>query len=120
MEKHPLFRKCPPWVEILEIFRILELPTEFPYSFTKDMINIEFSSHAVALLYPYYKPCKAKQFLENTMDQVRWITVLRHCLFLHGYRMDRQETTRNYNKVILYTISRSTDTLCSRISVDFS
>ena len=120
MESHPLFRKIPPWIEILDIFKILDLPTEFPYSFTKDMIQLDFSSYAKDLLYPYYKPCKAKQFLDNIMDEIRWITVLRHCLFLHGYTMDRQETTREYKKVIIYTISRSTDSIHTMVAVDFS
>ena len=119
MESHPLFRKVPPWTDILDVFRILDLPTEFPYCFVKDSLSLEFSSDAVALLYPYYKPCKAKQFLED-MNQVRWITVLKHCLTVHGYSVDRQETTKDYKKVILYTIVRVTDSLKQSVAVDFS
>jgi len=120
MESHPLFRKVPPWTDILDVFKMLNLPTEFPYSFVKDTINLEFSSDAVALLYTYYKPCKAKLFFEEDMTKIRWITVLNHCLNVNGYSMERQETTRDYKKVILYTIVRVTDSLKQAVAVDFS
>ena len=82
------------------------------------MLKMEHSHYASALLQPYYKPCKAKQFLEN-LTSVRWITVLRHCLMVHGHSIERQETTRNYKKVILYTITRDSS-LQASIAVDFS
>lgn len=84
---------------------MLHLSTEPPFTFTKDLISLEQSAEAVALLEPYYVPCKARQFLDHT-DQLRWITILRHILLPNGYVIVKQETTRNKKKTILYTIDR--------------
>lgn len=103
--RHPVLREVPPLSLIWEILHMLHLSTEPPFTFTKDLISLEQSAEAVALLEPYYVPCKARQFLDHT-DQLRWITILRHILLPNGYVIVKQETTRNKKKTILYTIDR--------------
>jgi hypothetical protein len=103
--RHPLFREIPPVSVVWEVLKLLNLSTEPPFTFTKDLLLIENSDEAAALLEPYYMPCKARQFLDHT-DQLRWITVLRHILLPNGYVIQKQETTRNKKKTILYTIDR--------------
>jgi len=119
MANHPLFRQIPPWIIVLEVLTLLRLPREFPATFQKQDIHLEKSVEAVALLEPYYIPCKARKFLDYTTD-LRWITILRHSLLPHGYVLSIQETTRNKQKAIFYTIERAYSTLHEAIKLDFS
>ena len=119
VEQHALFRKIPPWLLILRVFSLLNLPTEIPYTFQKQDIKIDNSIEIVSLLEPYYIPCKAKQFLEHTPVH-RWITILRHLLTPHGYVILSQETTRDKKKVIFYSIERAQSVIREAIQMDFS
>lgn len=124
-KQHPLFRKLPPWTLVLDVCKLLRLPTDFaetpssPVTFTKDDLNMDASEEAVALLYGYYKPCKATQFLDR-IDQVIWITVLKHCLLVHGYKISRHETTRLKKKVIQYTIEKMVEEAQQEIVISFA
>jgi len=113
-----VFRKPPPWTLILEVFSLLNLSSDFPTTFTKNDLKVENFSAAAGLLEPYYLPCKVKLYLEYT-DSVRWITIIRHILAVHGYTIKNIETTRNKKKVIFYTIERLSD-LRTAVSIDFS
>lgn len=104
-DKHPLFREIPPWDIVKEVLRLLNLSSDIPSTFQKSDLTLDNSDSAVDLLFPYYIPCKAKQFLDYT-DAVRWVTILRHILHPHGYIILSQETTRQRKKTILYTIDR--------------
>lgn len=118
----PVLREVPPWTTVLEILALLNLPSEIPYTFQKGDISLENKEQAADLLYPYYIPCKAKQFLDHT-DEVKWITILRHILLPQGYVILRQETTRQKKKAIFYTIERMSvieGPLKSDVKVDFS
>jgi hypothetical protein len=119
MASHPLFRTQPPWTTVLEVLALLRLPREFPTTFQKHDIVLEQSAEAVAILEPYYIPCKARKFLDYTTE-TRWITILRHILLPHGYGIVIQETTRNKQKAIFYTIERAYNTLREAIKLDFS
>jgi len=114
-----LFRQIPPWTLILQILSKLRISTEFPCTFQKQDIYLDDSIELVGLLEPYYIPCKAKQFLTYT-DANRWIVILRHLLFPHGYVLVIQETTRNTKKAIFYTIERAHGTLKEAVQMDFS
>jgi hypothetical protein len=103
--RHPVLREIPPLPLVWDILQMLNLNTDPPFTFTKDLIRLEKASEAAALLEPYYLPCKARQFLDHT-DQLRWVTILRHILLPNGYVVVKQETTRNRKKTILYTIDR--------------
>jgi len=119
MDSHPLFRTQPPWTTVLEVLALLRLPREFPATFQKQDMDLTNSAEAVALLEPYYIPCKARKFLDYTTE-LRWITILRHILLPHAYVLTIQETTRNKQKAIFYTIERAYNTLREAIKLDFS
>ena len=114
-----LFRKSPPWTTILEIMSLLNISSEFPTTFQKCDLKTENFISAAGLLEPYYLPCKVTLYLTYT-DAVRWITILRHILGVHGYTITSLETTRNNKKAIFYTIERMAGNLRSAVSVDFS
>jgi hypothetical protein len=116
---HPLFRSVPPWTLVLDLLKMLGLSTEPPFTFTRNDVQLEQSEEAATLLAPFYKPCKARQFLEYT-DQNRWITILRHVLHPHGYCLTVKETTRDKKKCMMYTIERSNGELKTAVKVDFS
>ena len=115
---HPLFRKIPPWEEVCTVLNSLKLSTDFPCTFTKDDICMDNSEETIAVLYGYYLPCKAKQFLD-TIDPVGWTVVIKHCLSAHGYTCKRQETTRAKKKVIQYTVEKILQNLDEAVVVDF-
>lgn len=121
-EKHTVLRKIPPWTTVLEVLSMLNLPSEIPYTFQKTDLRLEQAADAAALLEPYYIPCKARQFLDYT-DEVRWVTILRHILYPHGYVIQVKETTRNKKKAMLYTIDRVSvvdGALRQAVQIDFS
>ena len=113
-----LFRKPPPWSCILEVLRLLGIPTKFPTTIVKADIDLDNSAHAAYILEPYYIPCKARQFLEYT-DKQRWITILRQILNPHGWELVAKESTRGNVKVTQYTIQKNTNYIVESISVDF-
>jgi hypothetical protein len=118
----PVLREVPPWTTVLEVLSLLNLPSDIPYTFQKGDISLANKDQAADLLFPYYIPCKAKQFLDHT-DEVKWITVLRHILLPHGYVILSQETTRQKKKAIFYTIDRMSvieGPLKTAVKVDFS
>jgi hypothetical protein len=114
-----LFREIPPWDLVKSILNMLSIPNEFPITFQKKDINLSQSLDAAYSIEPYYKPCKAKKYLEN-IDDKRWITVLRHILQPHGWKIVYQETTRDKKKAILYTIQKIDDVLLKPVELDFS
>jgi len=114
-----LFRKVPPWATILEILSMLRISSEFPATFQKTDLYTENFITCSGLLEPFYLPCKVKLYLDHT-DSVRWITILRHILGVHGYCITSLETTRNKKKAIFYTVERAVGDLRTAVSVDFS
>jgi hypothetical protein len=118
-QTHPLFREIPSWVLVKDILHQLGLSQEPPFTFTKQDIRLDYSDELASLLAPYYKPCKASQFLEHT-DELRWITVIRHIIAPHGYCLSVKETSRNKKKTIFYTMERQAGMLKTAVKVDFS
>jgi hypothetical protein len=116
---HTLFREIPPLDLVKSIIGMLSIPTDFPVTFQKKDINLSQSPEAAYLLEPYYKPCKAKRYLDTT-DNTRWITVIRHILQPHGWKISYQETTRDKKKAIFYTIQPVDDVLLNPVELDFS
>jgi hypothetical protein len=114
-----LFRETPPYTTVIEVLNLLNIGTEFPCTFLKSDLRSENFIACSGLLEPYYLPCKVKLYLEHT-NEVRWITILRHILGVHGYTIKTLETTRNKKKAIFYTIERSSDNLRTAVAVDFS
>jgi hypothetical protein len=117
--KSSIFRCSPPWDTVLQVFQILQLPTEFPTEFQRNQIQTDYSDSAVALLEPYYKPAKAKQYLEYT-DEKRWCTILRQILQLHGWTLLSREMTRDRKKLVLYSVEHlSAEALNAPVQVSF-
>jgi hypothetical protein len=116
---HVLFREFPPWEIVVQILNMLNISTHFPTTFQRSDLIFDRAPEAIMLLRPYYKPCKARQYLEDVPEQ-RWITLLRHILMANGYEMKSQETTRNKKKAILYTIQKVAEPTSENIVVEFS
>ena len=106
---HILFREIPPWETVVRILNMLNIPIHFPTTFQRHELSFDRNSDVVNLLRPYYKPCKARQYLDDITEQ-RCITLLRHILVANQYEMKSQETTRNKKKAILYTIQKCAQT----------
>jgi hypothetical protein len=114
-----LFRELPPWTLVLNLFQKLGVPTEFPGTFQREALQVEHMDDLLAELHPYYKPNKAKLYLERNLCPKEWITVLRHLCEAHGYELSSKETTRYEKKVIFYTIRRTAAAKVP-LKIDFS
>jgi hypothetical protein len=119
MSSCTLFTEIPPWTIVLEALSMLNLSTDFPLTFQRQDISLERSIELAALLEPFYKPCKAKQFLEYT-DEKRWITILRQICRPHGISVSSKETTRQNKKAIIYTITKAEVDIIEPVCITFS
>lgn len=114
-----LFRELPPWTLILQLFHTLRVPTDFPATFQRQDLNLIGIDEILAELHPYYKPNKAKLYLERQLGPKECITILRQLLEAHGYELTSKETTRSSQKTIFYTIQR-TSAVKTPLKIDFS
>lgn len=114
-----LFRELPPWILVLNLFQRLGVPTEFPGTFQRETLNLEYMDDFLAELHPYYKPNKATLYLERSLGPKEWITILRHLCEAHGYELTSKETTRDGKKVVFYTIQRTAAAKVP-LKIDFS
>jgi hypothetical protein len=113
-----LFLKIPPWDVVLQVLTLLELPTTFPIVLQRHDISLNNSDEIASLLEPYYKPCKAKQFLTYT-DQRRFITILRHILQPYNICIESKETTRQKKKATIYTINKDDTIITEPVQIVF-
>jgi hypothetical protein len=118
MGKCTLFSEIPPWDLVLQVLTLLKLPTTFPAVFQRQDISLENSDEIAAMLEPYYKPCKAKQFLTYT-DQHRFITILRHILQPYTIYIESKETTRQKKKATIYTIKKDDSIITEPVQIVF-
>lgn len=103
--KH-LFRKKPELDLVKDILRGLKFTgLTDARLFHKNDISLEAFEEYLVLLEPYYLPCKAKLFLRN-FDSNKAITVLRHILRAHGYRLRAYEKLIQNKKQTFYQIER--------------
>lgn len=114
-----LFRIPPPWEVVQQVLTQLKVGPNLPVSFQKETICLDDSAELATLLLPYYVPCKGVHFLEVT-DAKRWVTVLRHILSFHNYKITTKETTQMKQKICVYTIERDTSTLEGPVIVSFN
>lgn len=88
--------------------------------FNKHDISINIFEDWLPLLEPYYLPCKAKLFLHD-FNASKAITVLRHLLRAHGYRLRAYEKVHQGVKQILYQFERELwEDLSGSLFVDFT
>jgi hypothetical protein len=73
--------------------------------FTKTDISVEAFEEFLPQLEPYYLPCKAKLFLRD-FDNNKAITVLRHLLRAHGYKLHAYEKVHQGSKLTYYQFER--------------
>jgi hypothetical protein len=103
--KH-LFRKKPTPELVSDILKSLHFTgLEDGRLFHKSDIPISAFEEWLPLLEPYYLPCKAKLFLHNFTSN-KAITVLRHLLRSHGYKLRAYEKVHQGVKQTLYQIER--------------
>ena len=114
-----IFRELPPWTLVLKLFQGLGVPTEFPGTFQREALQLDHMDDFLAELHSYYKPNKAKLYLERELGPKEWITVLRHMCEAHGYELSSKETTRDCKKTVFYTIQR-TAVAKVPLKIDFS
>jgi hypothetical protein len=73
--------------------------------FTKTDIAVEVFEEFLPLLDPYYLPCKSKLFLRD-FDANKAVTVLRHLLRAHGYKLHAYEKVTQGTKLTYYQFER--------------
>jgi hypothetical protein len=78
--------------------------------FSADELNFSTASNWVPLLEPYYLPCKAKRYFD-TLDSRRIITLLRHVLPFHGFRLQVYERQHQGKKRTVYQMHPATPRL---------
>ena len=100
-----LFRKEPPKELVEDIVRSTGLLGLHDLRwFTKEELLIETHETWLPILHPFYLPCKAKRFFDTEFDSNRLITVLRHCIRIHGYDLSVQERIYKGKKHSLYQL----------------
>lgn len=103
-----LFRKLPP----LDLVTTVLLGIGFTgitdtKLFTLDDLKLSTIDAWAPLLEPYYLPCKSKRYFES-LDRRRIITILRHILPLHGFRLQTYERIVQGRKRTVYQIYPAT------------
>lgn len=103
--KH-LFRKRPLLELVEQILQALHFTgLDDARTFQKCDIDVAAFEEILPLLEPYYLPCKAKLFLYD-FSQAKAITVIRHLLRAHGYKLRTHEKVSQGIKQTLYQIER--------------
>lgn len=100
-----LFRKEPPKDLVEQILRATGLLGLHDLRwFTKEELLLTTQEEWLPLLYPFYLPCKARRFLDDSLDGNRLITIIRHCIRQHGYNLAVQERLYKDKKHSLYQL----------------
>ena len=118
--KH-LFRKKPSLELVCDILTALKFSgLNDTRLFTKNDICIEVFEEFLPQLDPYYLPCKSKLFLRN-FNQIKAITVLRHLLRAHGYKLRAYEKVHQGAKLTYYQFEKEhLEDLSGSLCVDFT
>jgi hypothetical protein len=103
-----LFRETPP------IDVITNMLNELGFSgiidtkvFSPEELRLEGVDAWAPLLEPYYLPCKSKRYFD-VIDSRRIITLLRHVLPFHGFRLQSYERNHLGKKRTVYQIHPAT------------
>ena len=75
--------------------------------FSNDDLKLDTLETWAPILEPYYLPCKAKRYF-HTLDARRVITLLRHLLPFHGFRLQAYERQHLGKKRTVYQIHPAT------------
>jgi hypothetical protein len=106
-----LFRETPP----LDLIQTMMTALGFQglndtRLFCSEELKLDDLESWVPLLQPYYLPCKAKRYFE-TLDDKRIVTILRHVLPYHGFRLQAYERVHLGKKRTVYQIHPATPRL---------
>jgi hypothetical protein len=105
----PVFRKTPPIDIILQILSAFGLKSLNDISwFSKSHIRLQLLEEILLELEPYYMPCKAKEYLYNTLTPLRAVTILRQVLKTQDIHLVSNERGRGNVKTIWYSIEPQT------------
>lgn len=109
-----LFRQVPPLDVLTSTLRELGF-TGLADSklFSAEDLNMETLETWAPILEPYYLPCKAKKYF-NTLDARRTVTILRHMLPFHGFRLQTYERNHNGKKRTVYQMHPATPRLLAQ------
>ena len=80
--------------------------------FSANELKIDSSDIWAPLLEPFYLPCKAKRYFD-TLTHGRIITLLRHVLPFHGFRLQSYERLHLGKKRTVYQIHPATPHIVS-------
>ena len=102
--KH-LFRKKPEFEFVSELLVELGFTNGLNDTrpFNKHDISLSVFEEWFPLIEPYYLPCKAVVFLQEC-NPTKVITILRHLIRVHGYKLSAQEKIQNGAKQTIYHI----------------
>lgn len=103
-----LFRETPHIEVVLQMLRELGFSglTDGKL-FSANELKLETIDTWAPLLEPFYLPCKAKRYFDE-LDSRRVITLLRHVLPLHGFRLQCYERLHLGKKRTVYQIHPAT------------
>jgi hypothetical protein len=106
-----LFRETPPLDVVVTMLGALGFTgiTDNKMFCGEDLILDTIEAWA-PILEPYYLPCKSKRYFQN-LDARRIITLLRHILPPHGFRLQTYERHHQGKKRTVYQIHPATPRL---------
>ena len=106
-----LFREPPPLDIVIMTLRALGFSgiTDTKI-FSANEVRLDTLETWAPILEPYYLPCKAKRYF-STLDSRRVITLLRHMLPAHGFRLQTYERQHHGKKRTVYQIHPATPRL---------
>lgn len=110
-----LFRQKPP----IDLVNMILKSMGFQYglldtkSFTKDDLSDEGCDEWIALLDPYYIPCKARRYL-GSLTKDSFVTIIRHIVRVHNFDIRTQEKIVCGVKKTVYRIEPNTPSFSSQ------
>ena len=103
-----LFREIPPLDAVISTLKELGFTGIIDTKiFSAEEIKLDTLEKWAPILEPYYLPCKAKRYF-NSLDARRIITLLRHLLPPHGFKLQTYERQHQGKKRTVYQIHPAT------------
>jgi hypothetical protein len=103
-----LFRESPAFdVVVLMVTELGFSGLQDSKPFSMEELKLETLDKWAPLLEPYYLPCKAKRYFD-ILDSRRVITLLRHCLPFHGFKLQCYERLHLGKKRTVYQMHPAT------------
>ena len=109
-----LFRQHPPFEILTTMLKELGFTgiTDSKIFSTEDL-KMDTVETWAPLVEPYYLPCKSKKYFD-VLDARRTVTILRHIMPLHGFRLQTYERNHQGKKRTVYQIHPATPRLLAQ------